>query len=383
MKIGIASPVDIRQLADLVGREPESLPLGLGGAPIATLIRAMAAAGHRLSVYTFDFQAVDIRAFHGPALSLYVAPYRPRHRMRDLMRAEREAVAAMVRTDRPDVVNAHWGYEYALGALAAGVPVVTTLHDWAPAILRTQPTAYRAGRLAMYVGMLAKRANHRLTAVSPYIAGRIRRWTGRTCRVTPLGIPDEQIVAAPRRFPDRPPRLLAISQGFVPRKNVESLLRALPAIRAAVPGTTLELLGYGFEAGGPAQRWAVERGLTDGVSFVGQVQHAEVRARLDGSDLLVHPSIEETFGMALVEAMARGVPVIAGRGVGGPVWVLDDGKAGILADVRRPAAISDAVIDLLRTPASWEKLSEAVLRRVRDCYALSATMPGFIAAMRD
>ncbi|MGE4221002.1 MAG: glycosyltransferase, partial [Alphaproteobacteria bacterium] len=81
--------------------------------------------------------------------------------------------------------------------------------------------------------------------------------------------------------------------------------------------------------------------------------------------------------------MARGVPVIAGRGVGGPVWVLDDGKAGILADVRRPAAISDAVIDLLRTPASWEKLSEAGLRRVRDCYALSATMPGFIAAMRD
>lgn len=383
MKIGIASPVEIRQLADLLGANAEALPAGIGGAPIANLVRAMVTAGHRLSVYTFDVQAKDIQAFHGPALSLYVAPYRPRHRMRDLMRAERKAVAAMVRTDRPDVVNAHWGYEFALGALAAGVRVVTTLHDWAPAILRTQPTPYRAGRLLMYAGTLAKRRNHRITAVSPYVAGRVERWTGRDCRVTPLGIPDEYLIAEPRRFPDRPPRLLAISQGFVPRKNVESLLRALPAVRTAMPGTTLALLGYGFGPGGPAQDWAVRRGLADGVSFIGQVQPDEVRGHLDRSDLLVHPSIEESFGMVLVEAMARAVPVIAGRSVGGPAWILDGGRSGILTDVTQPAAISDAVIDLLRTPVRWEQLSAAGLQRVRDRYALSSTMPGFIAAIGD
>ena len=383
MKIGIASPVDIRQLADLVGVRAETLPVGIGGAPIANLVRAMVAAGHRLSVYTFDVQAQDIRAFHGPALSLYVAPYRPRHRMRDLMRAERAAVAAMVRADRPDVVNAHWGYEFALGALAAGARVVTTLHDWAPAILRTQPTPYRAGRLVMYAGVLAKRRKHCVAAVSPYVAGRVERWTGRSCRVTPLGIPDEDLVAAPRRFPDRPPRLLAISQGFVARKNVESLLRALPAVRAALPGTRLALLGYDFEPGGPAQDWAVQRGLADGVSFVGQVPPAEVGAHLDRSDLLIHPSIEESFGMVLVEAMARAVPVIAGRSVGGPAWILDGGQAGILTDMMQPAAISDAIVGLLRTPARWERLSEAGRRRVRDRFTLSATMPGFIAAIGD
>lgn len=383
MKIGIASPVHIRQLADLLGCAAEALPPGIGGGPIANLVRAMVAAGHRLSVYTFDLGLDEVRAFHGPALSLYVGPYRPRHRMRDLMRAEREAVAAMIRADRPDIVNAHWGYEFALGALATGVPVVTTLHDWAPAILRTQPTPYRAGRLLMYAATLAKRRNHHLGAVSPYVAERVRRWTGRPCRVTPLGIPDADLVAAPRRFPDRPPRLLAINQGFIPRKNVESLLRAMPAIRAALPGTALALLGYGYEAGGPAQRWAVRRGLAEGVTFIGQIGPAEVRARLDESDLLVHPSLEESLGMVLVEAMGRAVPVVAGRDVGGPAWVLDDGEAGILADMRQPAALADAVIALLREPARWERLSQAGLTRARDNFAVSAIMPGFIEAIRD
>jgi glycosyltransferase involved in cell wall biosynthesis len=81
--------------------------------------------------------------------------------------------------------------------------------------------------------------------------------------------------------------------------------------------------------------------------------------------------------------MARAVPVIAGRSVGGPAWILDGGRSGILTDVTQPAAISDAVIDLLRTPVRWEQLSAAGLQRVRDRYALSSTMPGFIAAIGD
>ena len=82
--------------------------------------------------------------------------------------------------------------------------------------------------------------------------------------------------------------------------------------------------------------WAQKKGLSDGVNFVGPVDPDELIDIYEQVDLMVHPSMEESFGMVLVEAMARKIPVIGGEKSGAVPWVLDNGKAGVLTDIRSP-----------------------------------------------
>jgi glycosyltransferase involved in cell wall biosynthesis len=164
-----------------------------------------------------------------------------------------------------------------------------------------------------------------------------------------------------------------MNNGFTPYKNVGALLEAFPAIRAAMPDARLSLLGREMERGGPAWRWANSRGLTTGVEFVGFVGPGEVRAALDASDLLVHPSLLEACPMVVVDAMARSVPVVGGRASGGVPWVLEDGLCGVLVDVRSASEIANGVVGLLRADDEWERLARTALESARRRF-LAATV---------
>ncbi|HEU4556596.1 MAG TPA: glycosyltransferase family 4 protein, partial [Longimicrobium sp.] len=103
----------------------------------------------------------------------------------------------------------------------------------------------------------------------------------------------------------------------------------------------------GFGPGEPAEAWARTWGIAAGVEFVGAVPHPELLRRLAaGADVLVHPAVEESFSMAVAEAMALGIPVIGGTRSGGVPATLDGGRAGRLADVRSPSALAGAMLEL-------------------------------------
>ena len=99
--------------------------------------------------------------------------------------------------------------------------------------------------------------------------------------------------------------------------------------------------------GGPAHQWAQKHRLVDGVIFKGHapqlVMHQEM---CNKSTVLLHPALEESFGMAPLEAMALGVPVVGGKNSGAIPYLLDHGKVGVLVDVRYPLDICDALIAL-------------------------------------
>jgi len=128
MRVAITGQISLRQLADLLDQSA-AVPAGLGGTPPLPEVRALIARGHDVSLVTLDPAVTSEVVLHGDRLTVHVGPFRERHAARDGFRIERQFVAETLLRCRPDVVHAHWTYEYALGALATRLPTVVTAHD--------------------------------------------------------------------------------------------------------------------------------------------------------------------------------------------------------------------------------------------------------------
>lgn len=377
LHVALAGPINIGPLLPWLDSPSAAQHLSSDrvGTPVTQLAVGLLRRGIDTTVVALD-GAVDSEVrLTGPGLRVCVGPYRPRRRARDYYRPERAFVARALAREAPALAHAHWTYEYALGALASGVPTLTTVHDWAPAVLRLYRDPYRTVRLAMALDVLARcRA---LTTVSPVMARRLARLGRRDVAVVPNAVEDE--LFAPRTHPldTAAPRLVALANGFSVGKGVRTLLRAFPRVRAWNPACRLVLAGRDHEPDGPASAWARSRGLEVGVEFAGVVPHDEVPALLRAADALVHPSLEESFGVVLAEAMAQGLPVVGGARSGAVPWVL--GGAGLLTDVSSPVRLAEAVISLLADPVRWERYARAGHDRAQE-FRLSRVVDGYLDA---
>lgn len=381
MRIALAGPVRVADLASWldVGDPPvDDLPPGLGHTPVTLLARGLLRRGYDVTVASLDLTVTGEVVLAGAHLRVCLQPFRDRHRARDAYRAERRHLEVTLRREAPDLVHAHWSYEYALAALATGLPTLVTVHDWAPAILRWMPDPYRLVRLGMFMRCMAT-ARH-FTTVSPHMAARIRRWRRGEVRVVPNALEDEAFENPARTLHADAPLLVAVNDGFVPWKNVGRLLTAHRLVRAELPAARLVLVGEGYGPGGDAQRWAAKRGLTNGVDFSGRVSYDEVLALLARADLLAHPSLEESFGLVALEAMAQGLPVIGGARSGAVPWVVDGG--GVLTDVTSSEAIAAAIIALLGTPERWQAASRTAYDRAWANFRLDDAVDGYVDAYR-
>ncbi len=182
----------------------------------------------------------------------------------------------------------------------------------------------------------------------------------RTVAGAAYGIPDERIAVVPegldtefwrrgpRRATDRPRSILNVARQY-PRKNTRTLLRALALVRERWPDVSLRVVGGGPEL--PALRaLARELGLDDRVRFLGELpSRHELRDEYARAEIFCMPSLQEGFGIAFLEAMAMGLPVVAAAAAAVPEVVPE--RAGILVNGRDPRAVAAAIIQLLGDPA--------------------------------
>jgi glycosyltransferase involved in cell wall biosynthesis len=82
------------------------------------------------------------------------------------------------------------------------------------------------------------------------------------------------------------------------------------------------------------------------VTFAGLVRHRDIAAFYKKADIYIGPSLYESFGVSIIEAITAGVPVVATR-VGAVPEVISEGKSGLIVDSNNPRAIAEAVIKLL------------------------------------
>lgn len=104
--------------------------------------------------------------------------------------------------------------------------------------------------------------------------------------------------------------------------------------------------------------------------FLGQVEPAALPALCAACDLMVWPAVNEAYGMALLEAQAAGLPVVAGR-TGGVPDVVRDGIGGLLPPVDDPAAFAEAVATLLDDPERRTRFALAARRIAADEHGFS------------
>jgi glycosyltransferase involved in cell wall biosynthesis len=391
MHIGITGPIATHDVEPLLDTPASQLPPGCDGAPLlATLIAELLRRGHRVSAFTLSngmpLRDGESTVARGPGFELHLSPNRPLAwppngwrpgRIVDLYAFERRGLQRAIARAQPDLVHAHWSYEFAWAALRSGLPHVITCHD-SPFVVAGYQRDLRHGAFRWLRAGMAWHVLRRarcVTTVSPYMVGQVQR----LCRV-PVGLVPNPIAAqalALRRT-ERPGRIqvIMVCNGWGALKNCATALDAFARLSRRLPTARLQLYGHDCGVGGAAQRWLRQEGLGGDVVFNGTVSHAEVLHAMSSSDLLLHPSLEESFGAVLAEAMAVGLPVLAGARSGAVPWVVGDG--GALVDVRNPDAMADAMHTLLTNPALLETLGRRGRERVLACFT-----PAAVAALYE
>jgi len=359
--------------------------VGGSGVAASQLAMQLTARGHRVHVFS---SAVPVRlAGNGPwTVHLVESPPRPPSGPLTQPLALARAMAEVTMRESLDVLHAHYALPHGPAALLARARVrglgrrtpalVTTLHG-------TDVTAV-ADDAAM-------RAQVREAVVGSNVVLTPSAWLRRVALET-LGLPASVRVEVMPNFvdpeafhplengpgellalfpevdfrPGRRPAVLLHASNFRPVKRVGDAVKALAEVRRVRPAVLL-LVGDGPERAA-VEALATSLGVRDAVAFAGE--RRSLGDLFAHADLFLLPSDQESFGLAALESLASGVPVVASD-VGGVPEVVTHGETGWLVPARDPVAMAGAVLGLLADPAR-----RAVMGRAARAAALTRFQPG-------
>jgi glycosyltransferase involved in cell wall biosynthesis len=307
-----------------------------------------------------------------------------------------ERVARQIRRSGADVVHIHNQFPFVRAIRRHNPSVRIVLHmqcEWLSQVdvALTRPAVEQADLIvgcSEYITALVRRA-------WPQAAGR--------CSTVPNGVDIDEFTPAGAPNGSGPGRILFVGR-VSPEKGVHDLVEAFALLAGKHPGLEFDLVGpvgalpyesivglsteptvrdlarfYGGrrdEYG--AQLQAMVRPLPGkAVHFHGNQLRKDLPGWYRRASVLVNPSLSESFGMALVEAMGSGIPVIATR-VGGMPGVVEDGRTGLLVPPASPAGLAAAIDALISEPArrlemgrlgreravarfSWDRVADAIL----------------------
>jgi glycosyltransferase involved in cell wall biosynthesis len=166
---------------------------------------------------------------------------------------------------------------------------------------------------------------------------------------------------------------------LIPRKGHGLLIESWGSVARAHPGARLLLFGQGpLEA--RLRQLILAAGLGGSVILAGY--RADMLSFLARLDLLVHPALAEGLGLAVLEAQAAGVPVVAFRS-GGVPEIVADGHTGCLVNTGDVPALTRAITELLGNPARRRALGEEARRRALGEFGVADMVSAHLTLYRD
>ncbi len=292
----------------------------------------------------------------------------------------------VVREQKLDLLHVHYAIPHATAAhlareILAGqgirVKVITTLHGTDITLVGKDPN------YAPVVSFAIQQSDA-VTAVSDFLRDETHRYFD--CRKKVITVPNfvdlHRFTPSVRpglreRFCPEGHRLLIHISNFRRVKRIDRVVEWFHRISDQVPSTLL-MVGDGPELP-RAEQSVREGGLSGKVHFIGRQDPVE--SLLGVSDLLLLPSETESFGLAALEAMACGVPVMSSD-AGGLPELIEDGLGGILVSENGQAQGIERAVALLSDPSRLDQFRQASIRRASN-YSLERILPLYEALYRQ
>jgi N-acetyl-alpha-D-glucosaminyl L-malate synthase BshA len=279
------------------------------------------------------------------------------------------------------LLHVHYAIPHATSALLAKQMtsperqprIITTLHGTDITLVGQHPSFKRITRWSI-------EESDAVTAVSSYLRDRTEDDFGidrSTIDVIPNFI-DTELFRRDRDpcyrdmlAPDGEKILMHVSN-FRPVKRVVDVIEVFHRVASEVP-TRLVMVGDGPERS-RAQARAAELGLADRVVFLGA--HQSVFELLRCADVFLLPSLNESFGLAALEAMSCGTPVVA-TSTGGIPEVVIHAETGYLYPVGDVDAMAEGTLAILTDEVKWERMSKAARRVAQNRFDETRIVPAY------
>ena len=361
-----------------------------GSGIIATeLGKALASRGHRVHILSSD-TPVRLGEYQ-PGLSLHrvETPSYPLFRQPQYVLSLANKIVQVSKSERLDIVHAHYAVPHAAAAYlarqvlastaAAGVPrIITTLHGTDITLVGSDGSYSEIVRFGI-------EQSDGVTDVSESLKKDTYRELGCACdiRVIPNFVDCDKYRRhpAPALAASLAPageKLLIHVSNFRPVKRVTAAVEVLARVVASVPARLL-LVGDGPDVEQVA-RLAHSLGVAEHVQFLGEQD--QVVPLLSVSDVFLLPSAQESFGLAALEAMACGVPVVAAR-VGGVPEVVEHDVSGYLHAPDDLDGMARSVVRLLTDDSTHARVASAAARTAHERYCDSKIVPLYEAYYQE
>jgi glycosyltransferase involved in cell wall biosynthesis len=277
------------------------------------------------------------------------------------------------RAGSPDIVHSYLPAANVLGPVAArraGVPRVVVSKRSLPDYKKGHPFLKRleswGNRLSDVVMVNSDAVRREIGRTERFCKGKIRRIYNGVGPIDPWDRERVESFRAREGLPPRSPVAVCVSN-FFEYKGHEDLVKAAARLTGAFPGMIYVLIGRDAGFLEATRSLARDLGILERIRFPGP--RSDVPDFLRAADLFVHPSHQEGFSNAILEAMAAGLPVVA-CDVGGNPEAVVDGVTGRLIPPREPTALAAAMAEILADPAKGRSMGEAGRRRAIEQFSL-------------
>lgn len=277
----------------------------------------------------------------------------------------------VARYERLDLVHVHYAIPHAISGYLAQrmlwehhgilLPVITTLHGTDITLVGLEPSFHPVVRFSL-------EHSDAVTAVSSFLAEKTRHQfqIQRPIEVIPNFVDTHTFAPRPnselrRQFAPRGEFVLMHVSNFRPIKRSPDTVRILAEVRTVLPAKLI-LIGDGPERS-EAERLARQLGVDEHVRCLGK--QPATPELLSVADIFLLPSQSESFGLAALEAMSCGVPVVATT-AGGIPEVVRHGETGFLAEIGDIERMARYCLDLLSNPKKHQLFRERARQRALE-----------------
>lgn len=280
---------------------------------------------------------------------------------------------SVISNEKPDILHAHYGSSYGLiGALSGFHPFIVSY--WGSDLFVFAKKNFINRLITNYVSS----KSNVITVTSDYLANVLKKYSTKTPIVIPFGIDLNKFTFKESKINDSETIVIGIVKLLKDIYGFKILIDAFDIVLKKYKTKKVKLLivGDGEKRNEYEQRVA-RLGISKSVEFAGLVQPINIMEYYNKIDIAVFPSYDESFGVALIEAMACGIPVIASN-ISAFKEIFKDGDVGDLVLNLEKEDFANKIIYYLENPNYYQRKHKQARAHVEKYYSLQENISKMI-----